>query len=74
MLWLPIELVDHIIDFLDDCSDILSLALTCRLLAKRLIPSVLEYREITTTINLEALWSHLADSPSLARNIRALHI
>ncbi|KDQ53569.1 hypothetical protein JAAARDRAFT_97780, partial [Jaapia argillacea MUCL 33604] len=67
---LPSELLDVIIDFVDDSPDILSLVLTCRSFANRLIPSVLEYREITTSIHCEALWRHLVENAFLARNIR----
>ncbi|KDQ53579.1 hypothetical protein JAAARDRAFT_429263 [Jaapia argillacea MUCL 33604] len=74
MLALPLELVDGIVDFVDDRPDILSLALTCRFLTDRLIPSVLDYREIATSIQPKALWTQLAENPSLAQNIRVLRI
>ncbi|KDQ49686.1 hypothetical protein JAAARDRAFT_63551 [Jaapia argillacea MUCL 33604] len=74
LLALPPELLDKVIDFIDDRPDILSLALTSHFFTERLIPSVLDYREITADHDNNRLWSHLFRNPLLACNIRTLTI
>ncbi|KDQ55154.1 hypothetical protein JAAARDRAFT_37674 [Jaapia argillacea MUCL 33604] len=75
---LPPELFDMIIEYLiDKPSDVLSLALACRSLKTRLIPSVqnkLEYHYIATPLNSYCLWDHIRRSPELACHVRRLDI
>ncbi|KDQ49697.1 hypothetical protein JAAARDRAFT_101049, partial [Jaapia argillacea MUCL 33604] len=68
----PLETINSIIDLIDDRSDILSLALTCKSFAKHLIPSILDYREIRAPFELSQIWRHLANNPTLARRVREI--
>ncbi|KDQ63959.1 hypothetical protein JAAARDRAFT_97971, partial [Jaapia argillacea MUCL 33604] len=74
LLSIPLELVQPIVDHLEKPSHILALALTCRSLKEILIPSVLNYREITTIWEISSLplWERMAQNPSLAQNVRSL--
>ncbi|KDQ49684.1 hypothetical protein JAAARDRAFT_63549 [Jaapia argillacea MUCL 33604] len=74
LLTLPLELLDKIIDFIDDRQDILSLALASHFFMERLIPSVLDYREIVAECDDHRFWSRLSRNPLLARNIRTLTV
>ncbi|KDQ58298.1 hypothetical protein JAAARDRAFT_193711 [Jaapia argillacea MUCL 33604] len=74
LLTVPPELLDNIVDFIDDRRDILSLALGSHFFMARLIPSVLDYREIVAEYDDKRLWSRLSRNPLLARNVRTLTI
>ncbi|KDQ49712.1 hypothetical protein JAAARDRAFT_100613, partial [Jaapia argillacea MUCL 33604] len=67
---LPLELVYSIVDSVHSRSGVLSLALTCRFFKDRLIPNVLDYREINVPPNALTLWNHLNDNSSLLRHGR----
>lgn len=73
---LPPELLETSLGLIDKPSDLLALALTCRLLARLVLPRHLCYRELSLYcfVNGHLLWAHLAASPGLARNVRSLSI
>ncbi|KDQ61353.1 hypothetical protein JAAARDRAFT_506891 [Jaapia argillacea MUCL 33604] len=74
MLCLPPEIILPIISSVDARDDVLSLALTCQLMKRFLIPNVLHYREISAPLHATGLWKHLETHPFLARNVRFLRI
>lgn len=70
------ELIEDIVSWIDYPADILSLALTCRLLNTICIPNHLLYRRIAVKdyFLANSVWKHLANSPVPAANIRVLEI
>ncbi|KDQ58293.1 hypothetical protein JAAARDRAFT_58011 [Jaapia argillacea MUCL 33604] len=73
-LAVPLDIIDSVADLIDNRSDLLSLALTCRFFTKRLIPSVLDYCEIRAPFEARYLWKHLAENTRLARRVRTLRV
>ncbi|KDQ56166.1 hypothetical protein JAAARDRAFT_99624, partial [Jaapia argillacea MUCL 33604] len=69
ILLLPLELIDSVTDLIDGCSDLLSLALTCRSLNKHLIPSVLNYHEIRAPFEAQSLGNHLVENARLSGQV-----
>jgi hypothetical protein len=74
LLELPVELLERIIDFIDYPKELLSLALSCKNLCYLVIPRPLEYRFIETRADNFVLWQSLISNPSIAINVRILHI
>ncbi|KDQ53363.1 hypothetical protein JAAARDRAFT_210041 [Jaapia argillacea MUCL 33604] len=71
---MPTELVDRVIDYVDECPDVLSLALTCRHLKAILIPDHLRYRKLLISLERLDILETVITRPSLGRNIRILRV
>ncbi|KDQ55071.1 hypothetical protein JAAARDRAFT_134183 [Jaapia argillacea MUCL 33604] len=72
LLELPSELIDAVIDFVDEHSDVLALALTCHLFNAILIPDHLRYRKISISLPHLDILQDLISRPALALNVRCL--
>ncbi|KIJ29265.1 hypothetical protein M422DRAFT_98264, partial [Sphaerobolus stellatus SS14] len=69
---LPPELIEGIVNSIGDVSDLLSLALTCRIFSNLIIPWHIEYRWISCDAGRKNLWRILSTKPSLTARIQRL--
>nr|GAT60058.1 predicted protein [Mycena chlorophos] len=71
---LPFDLSEHVLSCIDARRDLISLALTCKYWAERIIPLHSQYRVIRLFNNASAarVWTHLAQRRDLAKNVREL--
>lgn len=69
----PLELVEHISSFVLDPRDLLSLALTERLLVA-VVQNHLQFRTIRCGFRRSDLWAHLVESPDIAVQVTCLEI
>jgi len=72
--YLPFDIKDDIISFVDSTSDLLCLALVSKEWTSIVIPNHIEYRELKVHVNHPKIWHHLATRVDLAKNIRIVHI
>lgn len=71
---LPIDVFLHIIEFIDDAGDLLSLALTNHALHTLVVPRHINYRRISCPMSSDHVWKHLLDTPRACSRIRYLDI
>jgi hypothetical protein len=74
LLRCPSELIELIIFYVALPSDLLHLALTCRSLCDMIIPSHLEFRNISCGPLFEHIWTYLINVPAQARMVRRLRL
>ena len=70
----PVELIDHTCSFLDNPKDLLSFALTCKIVCDVAIPNHIECRRIRCKFRRFSLWEKLANHPSIASRFVSLEI
>ncbi|KIJ49102.1 hypothetical protein M422DRAFT_28106 [Sphaerobolus stellatus SS14] len=70
----PQEIFQCIVNEVDDVSDLLSLALTCRALCQVIVPWYIEYRWIYCASGRKDIWKILSNKPYLAARLRKLEI
>ncbi|KAJ7135185.1 hypothetical protein C8R43DRAFT_1110139 [Mycena crocata] len=70
----PPELLDHIACFICSTRDLLSVALTCRLLHGIVIPEHLEFRVVRCDPLRNSLWQAVAEHPGSASRIQTLEL
>ncbi|GJJ12814.1 hypothetical protein Clacol_007059 [Clathrus columnatus] len=72
---LPLHTIwDEIAYLIGSTKDLLSLALTCRIFKKLIIPDHLEYRHIRYDLCRTDVWMSLCDRPRLAKGIRSVKL
>ncbi|EPQ28026.1 uncharacterized protein PFL1_04353 [Pseudozyma flocculosa PF-1] len=72
LLRLPPEIIELIAVDLDELADLVALASTCRDLCALIRPHHIGWYRICCGLDEATLWSHLADHPRLASNVRCL--
>lgn len=60
---LPVEVLIHVIEFIDHPKDLFSLASTARALYAIIVPQHIDYRHISCEISSKYVWGHLLDTP-----------
>ncbi|TFK58918.1 hypothetical protein BDN72DRAFT_966214 [Pluteus cervinus] len=72
---LPVEVIEHIISWIDGRRDLISFACTSQAWKAFVIPRHTEYRvlRITGCVDWIPIWDHLQRRPDLASNLRVLH-
>ncbi|TFK66683.1 hypothetical protein BDN72DRAFT_961577 [Pluteus cervinus] len=73
---LPIEVIEHILSWVDRRRDLINFARASRACKALVIPRHAEYRVLRITDNADCIptWEHLASRPDLASNFRVLHL
>ncbi|KAI0064265.1 hypothetical protein BV25DRAFT_1990033 [Artomyces pyxidatus] len=71
---LPYDILEHILSQVDSRKDVLSFALTSTLLCDIAIPNHYAYRHVDVAIQDLSIWTHLAERPDRASNVRKLFI
>lgn len=74
LLTLPPELIDRICIEISDFPDLLSLGLTCKLLAGVVFPNHPLYHTIQAPLSCDHLWNHLIQNPLFCGYIRRLEV
>jgi hypothetical protein len=74
MISLPLEILEEIASLIEHHNNLVSLALTCMVWKRLLIPAHTEYRIIRVRGRMFSMWAHLARRSDLARNIREIHL
>lgn len=69
---LPVQIILQVISFIDDRKDLLSLALTCRVLSQVLIPDYIDHVEIQTPPHMVEVWDSLLERPVLGNCVKTL--
>ncbi|KAJ7055845.1 hypothetical protein C8F01DRAFT_1373349 [Mycena amicta] len=73
-LLLPTELIDAIVAEIHSAADLVALALTCKLLLHRIVPSPLNFRELSCDLCRPDLWTALSERPWNTRNVYSLNL
>lgn len=66
------EVMLQVVSFIDDRRDLLSLALTCRVLSQILLPDYIDHMEIQTPPHMTEVWDSLLERPVLANCVKTL--
>lgn len=74
LLEIPEELLELILLSLQSPKDLLHLALTCNILFDKIIPSHLNYIDISTDLHNSTFWETLGSCPKLTKRLRRLEI
>lgn len=70
----PTEIIEEILSWVDHRQDLLSLALTTRLLRDLIIPHHIQFRRVRCHPHYNSIWSAIISRPTWAANIRTLEI
>ncbi|KAF8519434.1 hypothetical protein JB92DRAFT_3112397 [Gautieria morchelliformis] len=74
LLHLPLEIIELIVLNVVGLSNLLSLSLTCRVLASILFSGHIQYHTVRAPIGCVDIWKHLIRNHTYARNVRHLEI
>ncbi|KAF8521703.1 hypothetical protein JB92DRAFT_2890357 [Gautieria morchelliformis] len=74
LLRLPLEIIELIVLKVIGLSDLLSLSLTCRVLASILFSGHIQYHTVRASIGCVDTWKHLIRNRTYARSVRHLEI
>jgi hypothetical protein len=71
---LPVETLDEIVTSLDSRADLVNLCSVSRILNPIITERHLDYRDIRCRLDMDNVWEHLINNPSLAKNVRRLEL
>ncbi|KAF8515627.1 hypothetical protein JB92DRAFT_2913762 [Gautieria morchelliformis] len=74
LLRLPLEIIEIVVLNVVGLSNLLSLGLTCRVLARILFSGHIQYYTVRAPIGCVGIWMHLIRNPTYARSVRHLEI
>jgi hypothetical protein len=74
LLHFPLEIIELIVLNIVGLSNLLSLSLTCRVLASIILPRHLRYHTVRASLAQADIWKHLIRNRTCARNVRQLEI
>jgi len=74
ILKFPIEIMECIVNHIDEPSNLISLALTTKLLSLIIIPDHIQLRWIHTHLGRTKVWQNIINKPHLATRVRKLRI
>ncbi|KAF8515631.1 hypothetical protein JB92DRAFT_54901 [Gautieria morchelliformis] len=74
ILRLPLEIIEMVVLNVVGLSNLLSLGLTCRVLARILFSGHIQYYTVRAPIGCVGIWMHLIRNPTYARCVRHLEI
>lgn len=76
MTSLPIDVLLHVIQFVDHPRDLLAFALTARVFHAAIVPQHIDYRHIacSRSYGTGAVWQHLLETPYACSHVRYLNM
>lgn len=71
---LPLEILEHVVDYIDEAPDLLHFALVNKQFSQFIITSHLQFRVIRCLTNTTLIWSKMVNRPDLCARIREIHL